>query len=57
MRGANKHNAQVHAEVVHLEDAAFGERQYNDAAELGERDAGQHRRAHLRKGRFGALDT
>ena len=40
--GADQHDAQVHTEVENLEDLGLGEGQDHDAAELGQRDAGQH---------------
>jgi len=44
MRGADDHDAHVHAEVEDLEDLRVAERQHDDAAELGERDAAKHLR-------------
>lgn len=41
MRRADKHDAQVHAEVEDLEDLGLGERQHHDAAELGQGDPGE----------------
>lgn len=42
MSGSNQHNAQVHAEVEHLEDLWFGEGEHNDTGEFGQRDASQY---------------
>jgi len=42
VRGAQQHHGQVHAEVEDLEDLGLGQRQDEDAPELGQRDATEH---------------
>lgn len=46
MRGAKEHDAQVHAEVKHLEELGLGESQHDDSSQLGQCDAAQHLYTH-----------
>jgi hypothetical protein len=42
VKGANADDPQVHPEVEHAEDLRVRKAEGDDAAELGQRDAGQH---------------
>lgn len=42
MSGPNQHNAQVHAEVEHLEDLWFGEGENDNTGEFRQSYAGQY---------------
>lgn len=55
MRGAQQHDGQVHAEVEDLEDLRLGQRQDEDAPELGQRDSTEHLQGHSTSVRYGKI--
>ena len=57
MGGTNEYNAKVHAEIKYLENLRVGEEEDDDAAELGERDAGEDGGTHVDDGVVSAPNT